>query len=51
MEMVVVWDDAQVTDHAYNLYVCKECGLICKVDVWEDKGIRWITLDGFIETV
>lgn len=46
MTMVGAWDDAQATDHAYNLYVCDACGRICKEDVWEHRGRRWLSLDG-----
>ena len=48
MNLAFCWDDAQQTDHAYNLYTC-DCGLILKVDVWEDKGRRWVKLDGSLE--
>lgn len=43
---LLAWDDAQQTDHAYNLYACEKCGVIYKDDVWEDKGLRAIFLDG-----
>ena len=46
MKLVYAWDDAQKTDHAFNLYVCEDCGIVCKIDVWEDKGVRWIDLQG-----
>ena len=42
------WDDAQVTDndHAFNVYLCNSCGMLCKVDVWADAGKRWIDVAG-----
>jgi len=46
MKLKIVWDDAQATDHAFNIYLCDGCGMICKEDVWEDKGNRWINLKG-----
>ena len=48
MKLVLVWDDAQMTDHAFNLFACEKCGLLCKEDVWEDEGKRWIALTGEI---
>jgi len=32
------WDDAQETDHCYNLYTCENCGDILKEDVGKNKG-------------
>ncbi|MHA1795577.1 MAG: hypothetical protein ACTSUK_05660 [Promethearchaeota archaeon] len=46
MKYIYGWDDAQETDHAYNLYACEYCGLLLKEDVWNDRGLRWIFLDG-----
>lgn len=46
MAFVLAWDDAQETDHAYNVFGCSTCGLLLKIDVWNDKGRRWIALDG-----
>ena len=48
MTFVHCWDDAQETDHAYNVYACSDCGLLLKKDVWKDKGRRWIALDGSV---
>lgn len=45
-KLLLAWDDAQKTDHAYNLYACENCGIIYKEDVWNDKGLRAIYLDG-----
>ncbi len=42
------WDDAQVTDHAFNLYVCESCGKILKESLWNDPGIIEILLDNKI---
>jgi hypothetical protein len=47
MKFTFCWDDAQ--QHAYNLYVCDRCGRICKSDVWDYSGSRWINLDGTVE--
>ena len=48
MAFVFCWDDAQVTDHVYNVFGCSSCGLLLKIDVWNDKGWRWIALDGSV---
>jgi len=48
MAFVLAWDDAQETDHAYNVFGCSTCGLLLKIDVWKDKGRRWIALDGSV---
>lgn len=47
---LAAWDDAQLTDHAYNLSMCDKCGIIYKEDVWSDKGMRAIFLDGSMAT-
>jgi len=47
---LAAWDDAQLTDHAYNLSMCDKCGIIYKEDVWNDKGLRAIFLDGSMAT-
>lgn len=39
------WDDAQVTDYCFNLYLCEKCGTVCKEDVWEGKGILKIDIN------
>jgi len=49
MKLIFVWDDSQLTDHAYNIYACQDCGRIMKEDVWEDKGEIWIGLSGIEE--
>jgi hypothetical protein len=46
MKLVDVWDDAQETDHAFNLYLCDRCGAVLKHDVWNDAGKTWIHIDG-----
>lgn len=46
MRLLFCWDDAQETDHAYNLWACESCGRIVKQDVWEDAGELWINLSG-----
>ncbi len=46
MKVVFIWDDAQETDHAFNVYACNSCGRLVKVDVWEDAGQLWIGLGG-----
>ncbi len=47
MKFISCWDNPD-TNHAYNLYICLdfECGMICKNDVWEDRGNRYIDLKG-----
>jgi len=42
MKCVYVWDDVQVTDHAYNLYVCAKCGMM----VWNHAGKQWTEING-----
>jgi len=46
VKLVLAWDDAQETDHAYNLYLCEQCGTLYKDDLWNDKGLRALYLDG-----
>lgn len=45
MDFQLRWDDAQLTDHCYNIWLCEECGMILKDSVWEDKGKVWIELN------
>jgi NMD protein affecting ribosome stability and mRNA decay len=49
MQCLYVWDDAQETDHAFNVYACDKCGRLLKDDVWNDKGQIWIGLSGVEE--
>jgi len=42
-----VYDDPQ-TGYAYNLMQCNDCGMLCKEDVWKNKGLTWISEDGKI---
>lgn len=51
MVVVYVYDNGVTMEpgHAYNLYACDRCGILCKNDVWSDKGFRWIHLDGKVE--
>lgn len=46
MKFLWAWDDAQVTDRAFNLYACEQCGMVLKEDVWENGGKRWLDLEG-----
>lgn len=41
MKFVWCWDDDQITDNCFNLYVCEDCGSILKDDVCKRKQI-WI---------
>lgn len=45
MGLLLAWDT-----HAYNLWLCEACGLILKEDVWNNPGLRWLTLTGCLET-
>lgn len=49
MEMLWCWDDDQLTDHAFNLYGCENCGRILKYDVAVDMGQTWLGLTGVEE--
>jgi hypothetical protein len=46
MKLVFVWDNCDT--HAYNVYACEKCGMLCKVDVWENKGKIWTTIKGSV---
>jgi hypothetical protein len=46
MSLLFAWDDAQETDHAFNVYGCDSCGRVCKHDVWNDAGEIWLCLEG-----
>jgi hypothetical protein len=50
MKWVEAWDNAQSSpegkDYAFNLYVCVDCGRVCKDSVWADPGKLWIGLEG-----
>lgn len=48
MTLISCWDDAQQTDHAYNLYQCKWCGNLVYDSIWEDKCRLWIFKDGSV---
>lgn len=46
MEFISCWDKPEYSDlleYAFNLYICNECGTICKEDVWDNEGTLWIT--------
>lgn len=47
MHLAACFDNAQEhdEDHAWNLYSC-DCGRIAKEDVWSNKGVLWIGLNG-----
>jgi len=44
------WDDAQQTDHAYNVHQCETCGVVVHERVWNDAGLTIISPDGTVET-
>ena len=48
MKFIYCYDDAQVTDHAYNLYACTKCGTLFKDSIWEDACKIYIFPDGSI---
>jgi hypothetical protein len=50
MTLKAVWDNAQQkeVDHAFNLYLCEDCGMIMKEDVWHDAGELWVDLTGVV---
>lgn len=41
MKFMWCWDDDQITDHCFNLYVCDYCGMIFKDEVCYKERI-WI---------
>lgn len=45
MTFIYSWDDAQETDHCFNVYVCDECGRILKNQIWADKKEHWIEME------
>lgn len=46
MKLTYVWDDAQETDHSFNVWGCDDCGEVCKESVWEHPGKTWISREG-----
>ena len=49
MVFVARWDDDQITDHCFNVYVCDHCGMILKNETCF-RFNRWIDVDGNIHT-
>ncbi len=45
MMLLFVWDDAQETDHCFNVFACDECGRVLYDSVWENARRLWIHLD------
>ena len=45
MELVWVWDDAQQTDHCFNVWACDQCGRMLKEQIWKDKKATWIEME------
>lgn len=50
MSFIRNWNDTKKVGKDYNLYVCIECGMITKVDLWEEVGVLWINVHNKIET-
>lgn len=50
MNSVTGFDDPN-KGYAYNLYNCSFCGIVAKQDVWSNKKVTVIYIDGTIETV
>lgn len=44
--MALIWvrDDAQETDHCFNVYACDQCGRMLKHQIWEDAKEHWIEM-------
>jgi DNA-directed RNA polymerase subunit RPC12/RpoP len=45
------WDDAQETNHCYNLYTCDTCGRVLKDSIWVEPHRVWIEVDGTVEVL
>ncbi|HET6494780.1 MAG TPA: hypothetical protein VFH61_05380 [Thermoleophilia bacterium] len=46
LAFVACWDDDQITDHAYNVYQCLDCGLIMHDSVAVDPGVTLVFPNG-----
>ena len=51
MEFLWPWDDAQLTNHCFNLYACVACGRVARDSLWEDPGLMFVELDGSVTIV
>lgn len=40
-----VWDDDQVTDHAFNVFNCDYCGRILKIMVTDNDRQTWLEME------
>lgn len=49
LEFLTRWDDAQDTDHCFNLYLCELCGSIMKHDTWANAGLLKIDINNNVE--
>jgi hypothetical protein len=49
MAVVATHDEGSGGQYAYNLHYC-DCGVICKQDVWDNKGELWIQQNDMINT-
>jgi hypothetical protein len=45
MRGIWLWDDDQITDHAFNVFGCEECGRMLKVMVTEGDRKLWIEME------
>lgn len=48
LDLKFVWDDDQLTDHAFNVFLCEECGLVVYESVAEDPCVVLIRKQGEI---
>lgn len=44
-------DKKEHQDICFNLYICGNCGAICKENVWDNKGQLWVFEDNSTETI
>ena len=51
MTFHIAWDDDQITDHAFNVYLCDECGTVVYDSVAADKCTIRISKDGTVRKV
>lgn len=45
MTFLLAWDNAQGTEHCFNLYGCDPCGRVFYGSIWKDARRLWIHLD------
>ena len=47
MKLCDMWDDPYADEPvAYNVWMCNECGALCREDVWAGAGRLWIDHGG-----